>query len=278
LNTPKTSKQIFQTLLDIIAIIYQNKPSRISIAGVGIGIAGQIDPSKYQVVNAPNIPSLSDISFQSLEKKLRLPVVIRNDAQCFTLGEALYGAGKGKSLVCGVTIGTGVGGGIVYKGQAFTGAHFTAGEIGHIQIVPDGLQCACDNQGCLEQYINKAAISARYRKLTGRNASPKEIEQESYQKKKSNPALQVVEETGRILGQALSIVSKVVDPAIFILGGGIAKTKTLYAPANAEFKKQALLSQKKIPIVASSLGGTKAGIIGAALEARLAARQAKRNL
>lgn len=233
------------------------------VTGLGIGVPGPVDVKQGLVYFLPNLAGWQKTPLKRiLEKELALSVSIANDANCFTLAEEKFGAARGCQNVIGLTLGTGLGGGIIIDGKIYHGANNMAGEIGHMVIVENGLKCRCGNRGCLEQYVSGPAFSRRYRQLTGKTATPLEIEKQARGKNKY--ALQVIREGGYYLGLALANLANILNPEIIVLGGGVARTKTIYPFAIREMKKRALPLAGKTPIKASKLD-ENAGIVGAAL-------------
>ena len=133
------------------------------VKGVGIGVPGLVSHPEGKVLTLPNIPGAKNVSLKEmLQKRLKLPVCIENDANCFALAEALQGAGKGENIVLGITMGTGVGGGIVIEGKLFRGAHGFAGEIGHMLLKPGEPPFATsDKRGDIEQFLSGRAMGKR---------------------------------------------------------------------------------------------------------------------
>ncbi|MFH1287282.1 MAG: ROK family protein, partial [bacterium] len=146
------------------------------VSGVAIGCPGPVDIEKGIVSNPPNLPGWGNVSIRNiLRKAWGIPVFIENDANAAALGEYWLGAGKGsKSMVC-ITLGTGVGGGIVIDGKIFRGVTGGAGEIGHITIEPKGRKCPCGNTGCLERYIGRQAIEENMLRLLGKKGNVKQL-------------------------------------------------------------------------------------------------------
>lgn len=129
-----------------------------TIAGIGVGVAGPVDAGSTTVLYAPNL-QWADVSVAAiLENATDLPVLVENDGNAAAWGEARFGGGKGFNDVVTVTIGTGIGGGIVLGGELFRGSHGAAGEIGHMGAVADGLLCGCGRKGCWEQYASGNAL------------------------------------------------------------------------------------------------------------------------
>lgn len=258
-KTPKEKKKALRVIIENIKSLMTQK-----VKGIGIGMPGSLDRQGGIIRFAPNLSDWKNLDLKKpLEKEFKVPVVFDNDANCFALAEAKFGVAKGLNYVVGLTIGSGLGGGIIVDGSIYHGKNF-AGEIGHMTIISDGPKCGCGNRGCLEVYVSGPAIVRRYKKLTGVKKSPVEIEQESYEKSKINYALKTIEETGRYLGIGLANICNILNPEMIVLGGGVSRTKTLYNPAIREMKKRVLPFAKGTPVVQSKLGD-KAGVIGAAL-------------
>jgi fructokinase len=137
----------------------------------GIGTPGAISPRTGLLKNSNTVCLNGKPLKSDLERTINRPVAIQNDANCFAMAEALYGAGKGKALVFGVIMGTGCGGGIVYKGEVFTGPQAIAGEWGHMSINPNGPLCFCGQRGCVETYISGGGLEARYNETYGEKRS-----------------------------------------------------------------------------------------------------------
>ncbi|TSC79621.1 MAG: glucokinase [Candidatus Peregrinibacteria bacterium Gr01-1014_25] len=148
-------------LEDVLALI--EKVRRPDTIAIGIGIPGLVRQPEGSVVRMPNIPGADDVPLKAIfEKRIGLPVSVDNDANCFTLAEAQRGAGKGHSVVIGITMGTGVGGGIVAEGRVFRGAHGFAGEIGHMLLQPGQPPFATDDKrGDVEQFLSGTAFGKR---------------------------------------------------------------------------------------------------------------------
>ncbi len=260
-KTPKHKEKVIRVIAENIKRLFTQE-----VKGIGIGMPGPIDYKRGIVSFTANLSGdWKNLDLKKpLEKEFKVPVVFDNDANCFALAESRFGAAKGLKYVVGLTLGTGFGSGVIIDGEIYHGAGF-ASEIGHMTVDLDGSKCGCGNRGCLEVYVSGPAISRRYKKLTGVKKTPIEIEKESYSKNiKSNPALKVIQETGKYLGIGLANVCNILNPEMVVLGGGVAKTKTLYKPAICEMKKRALPQMRKTPVVQSKLGD-KAGLIGAAL-------------
>ena len=201
-----------------------------------------------------------------------------NDVNAMTLGELRHGAGVGYKNIVALTLGTGVGGGVVIDGQVYHGSQNTAGELGHTVVEPNGRYCGCGNQGCLESYAGAKNIVERMQEKieTGRSTilaraikngtalTPRQIAEAAHAGDKV--AMEIFAETGRYIGIALTSIAHILNPQIAIIGGGIAEAgeKLLFEPIRAELSKRAMDIPARMKIIKAHLGND-AGIVGAAM-------------
>lgn len=202
-------------------------------ASVGCGIPGTVSALSGRVKNA-NSTWLNGQPFQpDLERALERPVRMANDANCFALSEAIDGAAAGASVVFGVIIGTGCGGGIVVRGQVLTGANAIAGEWGHNPL-PDPLDaerpgpaCYCGRTGCIETFLSGPGLSRDYEHATGRHADGRAIVERA---RLGEPeALAALDRYEDRLARALNVVVNLLDPDVIVFGGGLSNIDRLYA-------------------------------------------------
>ncbi|MEJ0089376.1 MAG: ROK family protein [Limisphaerales bacterium] len=228
----------------------------------GIGTPGAISPRTGLLKNSNTVCMNGQRVKADLEKLLRRKIEIQNDANCFAMAEALLGAGKGKKLVFGVIMGTGCGGGIVYKGEVLTGTQAIAGEWGHMSIDPQGPLCFCGNRGCVETLISGGGLENRYDEKYGVRRPLKEIERDYFD---SDPkAVEFMQEFFDRFGRALANLISILDPDIVVLGGGVSNFQALYSEGIAAVRKHAFTDELETPIVKNQLGDS-AGVLGAAL-------------
>lgn len=258
-------------------LIENSEISKSAIRGIGIGSPGQLDPEKGTLISVANVPQLNRIDFAPrIGDYLQRPAFLDNDVNAMALGEFLYGAGQGYRNIVALTLGTGVGGAIILNGELYHGATFTAGEIGHFSIDPDGLYCPCGNYGCLERYVGREGIVNRFQMyrskglatkmehyLDNGQITPRAIAQAAGDN--DELAREVMAETGKILGIALASLANILNPEIFIIGGGIANAgNLLLEPARRELTKRALtVPGRKVKVLPATLKND-AGIVGAA--------------
>lgn len=253
------------------------------IAAVGVGCAGLIDMQRGVVLLSPNLPAWRDLPLGPwLEEDLGQPVAVLNDANAFALAETRVGAGRGQSPVVALTIGTGIGGAVLYEGQFAAGRHGFSGEVGHMSIAWDGPRCSCGNRGCLELYVGRRPIETAYRTASAGSAdqagnaaadgrwaavTPRLIAAAAA---RGDPlARQVYARAGEQLGTALANLQNLIDPARFVIGGGIAQAgDLLLAPARATLAARAMAGPARVATVCQATLGTRAGIIGAAMHGR----------
>src|SRR6476659_4452080 len=152
---------------EAIAGLVSELRSRHEIATVGVGAAGYVDKARAVVLFAPNVAWRNEDLKGELEKRIELPVVIENDANAAAWGEFQYGAGHDVDDLLLVTVGTGVGGGVVLDGSLYRGAFGVGAEIGHMRVVPDGIRCGCGNRGCFEMYASGSALVREARAAAG---------------------------------------------------------------------------------------------------------------
>lgn len=157
-------------ITEVIADVISSWRGRYDVEAVGIGAAGFVDERRSTVLFAPNLAWRDEPLRRNVEARVRLPVIIENDANAVAWGEARYGAGVGESFLVCINLGTGIGGGIIVDGELYRGRWGIGAEVGHFRVVPDGRRCGCGNRGCLEQYASGRALVAEARDLA--RASP----------------------------------------------------------------------------------------------------------
>ncbi|MGH1562636.1 ROK family glucokinase [Mumia sp. DW29H23] len=255
------------------------------VEAVGVGAAGFVDAARRTVLFAPNIKWVDEPLADRLEDLVDLPVVIENDANAAAWGEFRFGAGADVDDMLLVTVGTGIGGGIIQGGRLDRGAFGVAGEIGHLRMVPAGIRCGCGQYGCWEQYASGRAlvretrdrISAQMEQaqplaaLVDGDVSRITGQMVTEQAQKGDPlAIELIADVGRWLGEGIASLAAVIDPSVVAVGGGVAKAGALLLePAHAAFVRSlsAPVYRPQAAIRPASLGND-AGMIGAADLAR----------
>ncbi|HWK89656.1 MAG TPA: ROK family protein [Longimicrobium sp.] len=252
--------------------------TRDSVAGVGMGSPGPLDRKTGTVINTPNLGWRNFPLRDLVQNAVHLPCTLDNDANCATYGEWWLGAGRGVDNLVGLTLGTGIGGGIVLNGEIFHGCSDVAGEIGHMTIDSNGRRCKCGNYGCLEQYASGPAIAVRA--VEGIEAGAESMLEDMvggeldaitaatvYEATvRGDPyAAEVMKDTAKFLGAGVASIINILNPEMVVIAGGVtAAGDTLFEPLRAEVRRRAFKSaQECCRIVPAELPGT-AGVVGAA--------------
>jgi glucokinase len=245
------------------------------IIGVGVGSPGLVGEDTVLLGGCENIPHLNGMRFGDIGDALGLPTKGDNDATVAALGEVSYGAGTGAKAALVITLGTGVGGGIVINGKAYRGATGYAGEFGHTSIDPDGLACNCGSYGCIEQYASANALVRRAKQklihALDTSLTPKALEDDKakavFDAARAGDALaaEIIEETGMYLGMALSSAANLLNLDVVIVGGGMSKGFDLLKPAiERSLNNYTLKLERKILALKPAKLGNDAGILGCA--------------
>jgi glucokinase len=249
------------------------------LLGIGIGIAGAIDMKRGRMVLSPNIPGLNGFGIREfIKKRISSPLAIENDANAFALGEGWVGAAKGSNDYCGITLGTGVGGGIVINGEILHGSRGMASEVGHMVIDPEGPLCGCGGKGCLEVYasatgIRRMALEAIEKGEGGEilkraGGKVEEVTSEKvFEAARSGDkaAQKIFNEMGRFLGLGLVNVIHLFDPEKIVIGGKASRAWDFFIKATLGVVMERAIegSREKVTIVRAKCGDD-AGILGAA--------------
>ncbi|MCX5700273.1 MAG: ROK family protein [Candidatus Omnitrophica bacterium] len=248
--------------------IKYNNLGKAQISGVGLGLPGPVDAKAGIVHFFPNIPGWKEVKLRDiLKKELGLPVFIDNDAKLMTLAEYKLGAAKGLYNVLCMTLGTGIGGGIILNGKLYRGFNNAAGEVGHLPINEKGAYCNCGSIGCLEAYVGNRRIINQAKKVFKRTITLEELS--ALAAKHNQKALSVWHNVGAHLGFALAGVINLLNLDAIVLGGGVANAGSpLFDSIKETLRKQAMSVQfKRVRIIKAKLGN-EAGLIGAAIMVR----------
>ncbi len=232
--------------------------------GVGIGVPGTVDSKKGVVRYSNNIKWENVNLAEKMGEYLPVPIRIANDADCATLGEAVAGAGKECQDVIMLTLGTGVGGGIILDGKIYEGKGLGGSELGHMVIVENGEQCTCGRKGCLEAYASAAALKRDVKRATGKDLTPEEIFRAAADG--DEKLQQVVQSYIGKLGTGIINIINIFRPQLVILGGGIAaQGETLLVPLRKMMRTGCFGGEKgELPEIEAAALGSDAGMIGAA--------------
>jgi len=268
LNTRKFIKKenLISAIIDSInKVIDNNNLSRANILGIGLGLPGPIDYERGVVHFFPNILGWKEVGLKTiLERRLRLPVFVDNDAKLMSLAEYRLGAAKGsRNAVC-ITLGTGVGAGIIINGNLYRGSSNASGEIGHMPINEKGPRCNCGGRACLETYIGNNRILKEARRMFRRDITLEEL---SYLARKQNRQAQTIwlKIAGR-LAVALVGAVNLLNPDCIVIGGGVAGAgEILFDNIRKIIARQAMSVQARHVKVFKAKLGNNAGLIGAAI-------------
>lgn len=234
------------------------------VKGIGIGLPGLVDPVKGLVIFLPNMPGWKNIALKKeMERRLSVPVFLDNDVNVITLGEWRFGAGAGARDMIGITLGTGVGGGLILNGALYRGPGFAAGELGHIPVNMKGPKCGCPSFACLEAYVGNARLQKRGEALLRRkNIALEDIF--ALAKAGDERALRFWDEAGEYIGSALVGVVNMLNPSRIVIGGGVSHNARFLFPAiRRQIRSRAMPVQAKMTKVVRAKLGDDAGLIGA---------------
>ena len=284
-STPAASPaRTEQAIADVVNELLAEVPPD-QITAIGLGAAGFVDSARATMLFAPNLAWRDEPLKQRVEERLGREVVVENDANASAWAEARFGAARGYRDVMLVAVGTGIGASIIIGGELYRGRWGIAGEPGHVRVVPDGRLCGCGNRGCWEQYSSGNALVAEAREFARRTPegamrllqlgggrpegiSGPEITQAATE---GDPAaLRCFQTVGGWLGQGLADLAAILDPACFVIGGGVSEAGDLLLdPARAAFER-ALTGRGYRPYAEIKVAqlGQDAGIVGAADLAR----------
>ena len=282
-DTPRVGgAEVTRALADVIVEL----TGRHQVSGIGLCSAGFVSADRRSILANPNIPNWNGARLaDDLEALIGRKILLENDANAAAWGERQFGAGKGATELVMLTIGTGVGGGLITKGEIFHGARGSAGEFGHIRAVPEGHLCGCGMRGCYEQYASGTALLRHAREAI--SASP-ELARNLLSRgdgsidgltgeiltsaaRDGDPvAIAAFNTTGQWIGALIATLEAALDPALVVIGGGVvAAGEILLRPVRESLARLSPFSRSRpLPeIVAASLGND-AGLIGAANLAR----------
>ncbi len=283
-QVPTVADDPERILADIVDAARKLLEGAHGVAAVGVGAAGLINVSSGVILGAPNLAYRDVPVGKTLESELGVPAIIDNDANVAALAEAVYGAGRGAGDQIMVTVGTGIGGGIIIGGRIYRGHYGVGAELGHMVIDPDGPMCGCGNRGCWEAVASGnaigrlarqrveggagagvlAAAGGRIEGISGELVGEAAVDGDPF-------ARDVVQEIGRLLGIGLANIVNIFDPEVIVVGGGAAAGtgELLLGPARDTMTAHILGMAWRRPVrVVPAALGNDAGIVGAAVLAR----------
>ncbi len=265
---------IEDALTDAVHAVAGDSP----IAGVGLAAAGFVEATGERVMFAPHLPWQDEPVRARLAERWQVPVALDNDANCAAIAEWEYGAARGAGSALVVTMGTGIGGGLVLDGHVVRGANGMAGEFGHMQVVPDGQACECGLRGCWEQYSSGNALVRYARERIGHEPTMLEESCAGHPERLTGPMVTEAAESGDLLARAafasvgdwlgMGVANLVAafDPDCVVIGGGVsAAGDRLLDPARVALERSLVGARHRVvpPVLAASLG-PQAGLVGAA--------------
>ena len=238
------------------------------VAGIGAGVPGLLDPASGSVLATPNLGWENVPLRELLAEAAGVPAILHNDADCAAYGEWRRGAGQGaRCLVC-LTLGTGIGGGIVLDGQVYQGAAGGAGEVGHTCVEINGRLCGCGARGCVEAYASGPAIAARAVEAGYGDGHPEGVTAEAVCGAVADGdrrAARVVAEAGAVLGVAVANLVHLLAPDVIVLAGGVARAgELLFAPLRREVRRRAFAPASAACRIVPAAFLETAGVVGAA--------------
>jgi len=210
------------------------------LRGIGAGVPGLIDAETERVVKSPNLPGWEEFDVKGdIERRLGTTVILENDANVAALGEKWMGAGRGVESLCMYTLGTGVGGGLIFGGKLWRGWNGMAAELGHCNVEPEGHPCPCGSRGCLEQYASATAMVRMAKEALAAGAVSEMSQAQEltslavYEcaQRGDAAARQVFEQVGRALGRAIADMINAINLPLFVIGGGAASAWDAFAPS-----------------------------------------------
>jgi glucokinase len=279
----RSTGQSEEDLVDLVVReVEEARKARPGVSAVGLGIPATIDHDRGLAVSAVNLP-IADLPIRDrVSERTGLPIFVDNDANVAAFAEHLYGAARGADNAVMLTIGTGIGGGLILGGEIYRGATGAGAELGHMVIAMDGLACQgnCPGHGCVETYASGTALGREARAAAEREpdsvlgqilAAGEEVDGKAVTEAAlsgDEAAVGVFDLVGSRLGVALTSFANIFEPEVIVIGGGvIAAGDLLLEPARRELRARALTPMNRTPVLAAELG-EDAGMIGAAAMAR----------
>ncbi|MFI9836752.1 ROK family glucokinase [Nonomuraea sp. NPDC051941] len=269
---------VAETVADVVRELSAGR----QIEAVGVGAAGFVDETRSIVRFAPNLAWREEPLQKKISGLVGLPVVVENDANAMAWGESRFGAGRGQSFVVCITLGTGIGGGLVVDGALYRGRWGMGAEFGHMQVLPGGRQCGCGNVGCWEQYASGQALVKDAREiaevhpeqakillgLAGGKIEGEEITEAA--RLGDEASLAAFASLAEWLGQGMADLASVLDPGCFIVGGGVSRAADLFIDRARQAFAEKLTGRGHRPLAEIRLAelGASAGVVGAADLAR----------
>jgi glucokinase len=267
-TTPPTVKQ----LLELLEKLWDGlkKKEKRKVTAIGFGFPGIFSLDQQRILQSPNYAELDNFDLiPALSEFIEVPFWVNNDANMAAFGEYKCGAGQGAQSLIFLTVGTGLGAGIILDGKLWRGKCGFAGELGHVTVNPDGERCNCGGQGCLETEVSAPKIVRNYKMIRNKDEKISGEEVFARAKKGEIAARQAFAQAGHFLGIGLSIAMNLLNPDKILLGGAVMSAgKFLLSPALEEAKRRAYRASYQCCTIKKASLGNKAGFLGAALWAK----------
>lgn len=248
------------------AMDYAEK-NNFNIECMGMGTPGTVDVERGHLTgNSPNFKFWDDVPIKAeLEKRLNIPVWVDNDANLMAYGEAKFGAGVGKKDIVCLTLGTGIGGGIILNGELFRGSNYAGSEIGHMSICYNGIPCRCGGYGCWEKYASATAMINNYNMLNPAKQVDSTLDIFSAYGNNEQEAVQVINDEIKLVAVGISNLVNIFNPEMIIVGGGVSEAGDWFVEKISRNVQLIAIKPgtRNLEIVRAQLGN-KAGMLGAA--------------
>lgn len=281
MKMPSGAHEGIETVVGNLAVLIQEMGEGEELAGVGFGIPGIIDSRKGVITQAPNIANVRNYPIrETLQRRLGgdLTLIVENDANCAAVGEWWRGAGRDVDSLIMLTLGTGVGGGIILDGKLWAGADGMGGEIGHMTIYPEGARCSCGNYGCLESYSSASAVRRMVKEILEHSAVVTALREEVREVEPAmipeavmraalggdEAALGIWERFGTALGIGMASCVNILNVEMIVIGGGVSQAWEMFiGRAREELRERGLKAPSERVKVVKSVLGDDEGVIGA---------------
>jgi glucokinase len=262
------NKVILNKLLEVIKRALDSAKNRgITISAIGVGTPGSVDVKKgYLKGGTPNFKFWREVGIIDFFKdKLILPVFVDNDANLMAYGEYIFGAGKGKRNIVCITLGTGIGGGIVINGEIFRGSFYAGAELGHMTIYYNGRDCNCGGKGCWERYGSASAMVQDYNVANSENPVKNTVE--IFERLNSGEKIseKIVNDTIVYISAGIANIIHIFNPEMIIIGGGLSEAGDEFIKKiEATTRQRAMINSAKDVLIRAASLGNRAGLLGAA--------------
>jgi glucokinase len=243
IKTPHEKRLFIISIIELIKEVKGNE----KISGIGVGVPGGVDRKKGIILQMPNIKTIKNLELKKIiEKEFKVEMKLENDGNCMSIAEFLFGGEKGKENLVSLTLGTGIGGGIIINKKLYIGRG-SAGEMGHITINSEGYKCNCGSIGCFEEYGASRAIERFAKEEDMKTIDPLEIE--TMARAGDKKALNIYKKIGYYLGVGIGTIIKCFDPEVIILSGSLSHASELFLDeTRREVKKRVFFKTPEIKV------------------------------